>query len=407
MSRVRVYIKPFDDDGNYQADYIEVTKDVVDDSISAISVNSDLSDFNVGVIRNNQLKLSILNTSGKYSEVGTVSTIFKTKRAGSLVKITFDFADADYQTDTGAYITDQVFLTDERDVFIGLLTEDDFIFDVNEQVLSFSALGRESIFNQIEVPIASLSNGDTVSAAIYDILNQSLVTDIMTLNLANINPDNDLVLDTVADLEGLTGREALNKLLLHSNSVLYIENNSIIVSGRTASTDVEYNFYNDTSPNGIENIERIGQISTGVRRIINYAKWSGTTVIRRATTSISLYGVRKREIGFSAITTEATRESSLDAIINEFADPKQEFDLTTKMNFDTIALKLFDRVSIDYPNQIISTENLPYYGVAEYGTAQYPTELTSFTILPEDHYKIISKSLNLKNETVKLKLRAI
>ena len=49
------------------------------------------------------------------------------------------------------------------------------------------------------------------------------------------------------------------------------------------------------------------------------------------------------------ITNTGKRQSILDEQRDQFKDKKQEFDLTTFVNYDNLELQILDRVNVDYP----------------------------------------------------------
>jgi len=84
MSRFKVYIKPFDPSGAYASDYIDVTDDCDISSVGTLSESIDQDDYEVGIFKFNQFRITLNNISGKYSEVGTPYTIFAFKRSAGV-----------------------------------------------------------------------------------------------------------------------------------------------------------------------------------------------------------------------------------------------------------------------------------------------------------------------------------
>ena len=72
--KFRVYLKPFNDAGNYVSDYIEVTEDVI--SMGDISWLSDNTDYDVGIFRNAGFNIVMRNDKARYSEAGHYLSIF-------------------------------------------------------------------------------------------------------------------------------------------------------------------------------------------------------------------------------------------------------------------------------------------------------------------------------------------
>ena len=117
--------------------------------------------------------------------------------------------------------------------------------------------------------------------------------------------------------------------------------------------------------------------------------------------------MRQKVFKVDAITNNTSRQSLLDSILNFYKDKKQEFTIKTGVTYETIALFLLDRVTVDYPTVVFSNDNaIPIYGVAVYGTDVYPNRLSNFTIENID-YGILGRRINLKDESIEFNLREV
>lgn len=409
MARVRIYIKPFNPDGTYADEYVEVTDDVVG-SPSTIKQEIDGSDFDIGVLKNSSFTLKLLNSTGKYSEAGDINSIFGYKRSDSLVKVTWDVADQDFNL--GTSMLDDL-LDEEVDAFIGLLSDDSAATNIPESEVSFRVLGREALLDRVVAPTYGSDSPILASYAILATLDQARITDLLTVSAGNINVGNDIEFASNDDLNnalgGRTGKDALQELLLLSNSVLSInDDDEIVVSARTAGVAVAKTFYGQTSPNGAENIVAITDVRSGQNRLFNYFTWrDGATPDAYNASSVEKYGYFRREINSDLLTDAPTQASVLAALLAEFGDLKKEFSITVPLDYDTLALRILDRVAVEYPALIVSTTEEPIYGEAEYGVDSYPAVNEAFSWLLADELKIISREVNLADQTVKLKLRKI
>jgi hypothetical protein len=408
MSRFRVYIKPFLSSGEYSSVYTEVTDDVDFRGIGSIKETIDSSDFEVGVFKFNRFSVTLNNLEGKYSDVGESNTIFAYKRSGSKVKITWQSEDDICQV--GFAICGFCTISEEIEVFKGLLNDESLTSDVKDQKLAFQVLGQESIFDSIETPYTSISNGDTVDAIIYTILNQSAITNLLTVDSGNISTDNNLQIDDKSDLENTTVKEALDELLSLSNSVLYINNDVIYVKDFTPSASVDKTFYGQASENGIEDIISISNIRSGLNKVFNFWTWENTSLVQSDSSSTNQFGIRKKEISISYITDTTKRNTTLSALLAEYKDPKQVLEIEIKINYDNLALFILDRIAIDYPTVYRAADpsrGLPIYSKAIYGTDKYPLGDFAFTITTSTNYKVMERQINIKNQKIRLKLRAI
>lgn len=408
MSNVKVFINTFDLSGSYSG-FQEVTDDTDTQSLQKVSQKLDNNNYDVGVFRNTSFNLKMRNDHGKFSEPGSEQTIFVEKRIDSIVKVTWgsNFDDVI----CGVAICGEAILGDDVNVFYGLLNDVATTQDIRDQKISFSCQGLEAIFDRVETNYSSLSGSDNISDIIYDLLNQTAITSRMTVSASNISVGQDQVPDSIAELEETTVREALNSLLEASNSIVYVDvtDQTVYVKPRTAAASVSYTFYGQASDAGIENIVDIKQVRTGLNRTFNFWKWKDTTTTSKDTSSITNYGVRKKEIENDLLTGTTKRTNLLDDYKDEFKNPKQEMKLTGILDYDTIQLFLLDRVNIDYPAPLepATGQDIPIYGVAIYGESKFPLAQWSLTIDTTTNYKILGRSVDLKNNLITFTLREI
>ncbi len=402
----RVYINPFDDQGVYSG-WVEVTKDVVFDQMGSISENLDNTDYDIGIFRLGAFALSLKNEDGKYSDVDNVKSLFHYRRTGTQVKVTWE-VEAEGGPICGMAEAGNSWLSEEQEVFKGILNDDSTSQDVDSNQIKFSAIGRETLFQNEIVQTGSVSNGDLFSEALYTILNQQVVTLLLGVAAENINCANDQEIDDASKLEGKTILEAINLLLFASNSILYISDDTINVAPRDASDDVLGTFYGQGSSLGRENIASIKNVKNGIAKVFNYLIWSDTLTSVQDDTSTGLYGVQKKDISFDFITDNTKRRSIMQAIVDEFKYPEQEFDLSTPIDFNNVGLKLLNKCSIDYPTVYIPNDNPPAIcGIALCGNWYTPKALWDLTINPLDDYKIINRSIDIKNSMMKFRMRKV
>jgi len=406
LSQVRVYVTPFLSDGTYGTEQ-EITKDVI--SIGTLGVDTDSSDYQIGVFRNSSVRLTLNNREGFYSDVGIDQSIFAYKRADAKVRITY--TEDNNLPFCGTAICGDAILCEEQTVFQGLLNDESFLEEAAQEKAEFLVLGYESIFSRVTVPFASISNGDAVSDVIYAILNQAEITDLLTVSLINIAPKLDEQIDDKTDLENLTAKEAIDRLLLLSNSVLKIEDETVYVTSRDATVDLIHTFFGQASLNGAENIINVRNISNGKNRMFNYMTWRDDTVVFQSSSSINLYGVRKREIDSTIFNDNTKQTDIVTELVTEFAFPKQELEILTPIDASVVELNLLDKVAIDYPTVYVPGEfDLPICGIAVCGdplSATLPRALWSLQIPSARRYKILKKNFDFKTMVATFKLREI
>jgi len=408
------YIKPFIAADTYASEFTEVTGDVSRNGIGSISQYVDSSEYDVGVFRYSTLRLNLRNDHGKYSAPGELGSIFSYKRANSIVKITWEpLAHGIYCGFFALGVGGPHYCSGEITIFEGLLNDEASNSDINDQEINFTVMGYESFLSQMEVPYSSLANGDTASEILYTILNQAPLTDHVTVSQSNIVAAVDTIYDDVSQFENKTVLQAVKIILNSANSIMRIDLSKVLyVAGRDASSDTQASFYGQASELGVENIVNIQAVKSGQNRIINYLPWKDSTEVASDTSSIAIYGIRRPNSDMSddGVTDSTKRNTILAALVTEFAYPQREFTLVTRLTPDVAALELLDKVQVDYPTIYFPTDeqdSIPFYGSASYEIDTYPDSLFTLTIDAEERYKIISKQINVKSETMSLDLRRV
>lgn len=403
VNKWTVYLKPFNEDGT-RGEYVDVTDDVDLNSLSKLAIDLDNTEYDIGVYRNSSLSLAFKNRDGRYSDIDNSKSIFRYKRADSLIKVTWRFGQPPI---CGLAVTNSEWYTGEEiTVFVGLLSDDNLKMNLSDQTIKFAVLGRESLFARETVPFGSISNGDLISEVLYAMLNQSKITELLTVAQVNLVPDLDQAIDSIASLQNKTVQEGLNKLLLAGNSVLYIDGDTVRVKAREESASLMRTFYGAGAYRGQENIIDMQEIKTGVARIINYSVWKDVNVTRENASSQTKYGVRKKEVNFEFFTDNIKQGNILQSIVDEFGDPKEELKLICRLTYDTIAIELLDKVSIDYPLVSIDQEG-EIFGAAIAGVSKAAKVLNQFERLPTQFYKIMGRSISVPNANIEFKLRSV
>lgn len=409
MGKVKVYVKPFDDTGAYVDDYIDISDRVT--RLGDISIGIENSDYEVGVNVNSNLRLSLRNDDGYFSDVTNLNSIFRTKRKDSKVKVTYNRRT--HPLRCGFFKPGRERLPNEVTVFEGLLNDISSVSDIKDQMADFSVLGFESKLQEMEVPYSSIDATDDYADAIYACLNQAPFNTYVTVDIANITPDYDPGLDSKDWLENKTVREALRQLLQDTRSVLYIKDSTVYVVPRDATASVQKTFYGQASIDGIENIVGINNFRDGVNRIKNYWTFRDTTIKSTDATSVSTYGVQKTELYTQLLNTSPTTKISdmLSGYKDDFSNPKIELELVSKIDYTTLALNILDRVTVDYPTVYTPADGdatLPRYGLDIYGAVRYPYGRFDLTLSPNDYdFKILNIKYSLTKNLVTFKLREI
>lgn len=408
MSRFRAYIAPIAEDGSGHLDWIEVTDDVDFQAMGSIEQKIDSSDYDVGLFSFSDFSFSLRNEHGLYSLDSFQRSIFQAKRNDSLFRLTWqkqNFPSKAGMVKCGQFIANNT----EIVVFEGIIKDEAAQMQIDDQKVNLTVLGKESIISKALVPYSSIAAGITVKNFIFACLNQTAIKLFFDVDLDNISPDLNLAIDDISGFENQTVSEALSDVLVASNSIMTIESGVVYVTSRDPSAEVLFNFYGQGSNIGIENILDIKDIREGINRTFNFWTWDETSLVASNATSIENNGVLKKALNFDFITDNTKRQSILNALRDEFSDPKQEFILITPINIGTLALELLNRVDIDYPNVYFTEEgkNFPIYGVSVYGGDRYPFGQWSMNITSADNFKIIGRRINTKDQAIEFKMRKI
>lgn len=402
---IRCYIKPFISAGTYASEWIDVSENTDLKKLSSLKQQLDNNEYDVGIFGFNSLSITLENETGRYSDIDVIQSIFKYKRSNSLFKITW--RQHPYATQCGTAICGESSLNDEIELFSGLINDESASSNIADHKLKLKVLGKESILSQGIVPYSSISVGDTFSEIMYTILNQAFITKILTVSASNISVSVDLEVDFIENLENATVKEALNDLLIGANAVLYVKDNTVYIETRTIHDDPAYTFYGQASIKGIENTQNISNIKSGVNNTFNFWSWTDTNSASVDSVSAAKNGYRKKEFSFDSITDSAKRQTILNELRDEFSSPKQEFTLTSTMDYKTIDLFILDKVSVDYPTVLFPADDnpLPIWGAVTWGDFKWPSGEWGLTIDPATEFKIMSRNLDIKNSLITFKLK--
>jgi len=411
VGRLIVSIKPFaDDEGDtYEADFIDVSRDVVLNGVGKLKQYLDNNEFDIGIFRHANFSLKLVNRNGKYSDVDGINTIFKSTRSNSIVRLEWDANPVLFSLGFHPY---GEFGYSERQLVGDFFLNDDSLRGrANDETVRFDCLGKSVLFDQETVPFAAIAVNDLLSVVVFKCLNQASILRHLTVDAANITLDIDHAMDdkTLGDLENKTVTEAFKKLLKYANSVLRIDGSTVIVSPRTVGTTLAFTFRGAGSLNGKENISDIFDQTSGVGRVKNLVEVKDTGVAARNEDSITKYRVRKTVIEFLPVSTEANRQAAADAIVAEFGDPKQEMKILVPMDHDRLGITVLDLVKVDYPLRVIALEgsDLPEYGSAQYDVDFYAHEIQDIVISDALDFKVLSIVKDFNKEVCIFEIREV
>lgn len=374
---------------------IDVTKEVeIEDYIKQRGITSikrevDNGDFDIGVFVFDSISLTCLNINGRFSDQNDSRSMFKFMRDKAKVQVKF----FDGKSNTASI------------AFKGILDDRATKMNFEKNEVKFKILSQDSIINRLKVPAGSIVNGSMVSTAIKNILNLPEISGVLNYNVSNINPLNDYVIDVGDHFDGMTAKDALDELLLVSNSVLLVDkDDNIIVRSREFNSGRIFNFFGEGDIFGRQNIVNIKNYNNGLQRAFNTIKVGEQSASSRG--FIDQYGDNVKAIKFEFITNPETQARIAADILDYWKAPKTELEIVAKTS-EVKALNFFDLVVIDYYYRVKPSqgEKLPMYGSAIYGNAVYPIVTGNLKIRPKMAFKVIgiSEDPNIFLTTVKLR----
>lgn len=385
----KVYMTPRTGEFSY-GDEVEVSAEVLRTGVKTMKKSIDSSDFGVGIYYYGDITVKAVNKNGYLSDEMDGRSIFNYSRDLARVRITYVDASGEYTR------------------FKGLINEEATRENFEKEELTFKVLSLDSVFRTLRVPGGLVSNNITASSAFDVILNRSKITSVLNYSASNINPSVNINIDVGSYFDNKSTREALNDLLLATNSVMIIDSgDNIIVKSRENSTIKNaLSLYGPYDEKVRQNIISLKKYNRGIHRTFTSAKVNDS-VFTDIPFSLD-YGYRQKGISLDFVTTESTELSIAESLVSEFKQPRLELEVevetATAVNFD-----LLDNVSVNYPLRVKKYDNsfLPVVGDTKIGDTDAPLPYTfgNNSVKPDVAFKIIEISENTKNFTTILKLR--
>lgn len=387
----RCYISPRLTSGVYGS-WVDVTRYVTTANLGRYRRSIDSDDFDIGYYEESNVTIGFDNQCGDFMENRGFFEGAIIDR--SRIRIIAGYRDPEAPSDLSraSYEVDFEGIIDDRGTSI----------DSNQENARFTVLSYSSIINRLRTDPGAVGTGQDFKTAFFNLLNRSEINQLLTVDLNNINPKLNLPIDVPSFFAGKQLKQSISSLLLASNSVLKITNNTIYVVPRTQSPTVRFQFFGKGSKRPC-NIISLTNWHTGLRRAItrirlNELEWDASTEI------LDLYGSNLKTIDLGMMTDEDVIQAIAEDIIAEFQYPKAEFELTTDYLGNEI--DILDMVTVENEGTITS-DSPPIYGKAVYGQSNYTERVGGVKLRLIEGYKVLSISHNYQNYTTTIKLRAI
>lgn len=385
---LRVYLAPRLAAGGYD-DWIDVSRFAVETNLGKYTRSIDSGDFDIGYYEEANVQIAFDNEEARFS---ADSGYFANRLIDrSRLRIVAGYVDPGDPTQ-------RVYDVD----FEGIIDDRASKLDSDNENAQFTALSYSSILGRLKADPGAVTNGQTFQQALHNLLARSPVTDLLSVDIANIRPKVDLVIDTAGWFTGKSLKTAVEALMLAANSVMRIKHGAVFIGPRQQSATVRYQFFGKGSRRP-PNVLSLKNMHTGMSRVITQVTVNETT-FDADDDLVDLYGVAPKTADVGFITDTSSVAAIAADILAEFGWPKQELELTT--SYLGYEVELLDLVTID--NEGFLAEGRPaVYGRAVYGESSYVRRRGGARIRPLEGYKILSVAHDYRAMTTTLKLRSV
>jgi hypothetical protein len=382
----KVYLTPLTAEMTYGTE-TEISDYVIESSLSNITQGTDAADGTIGEYTLGSCNLKCVNYKGEFNQDDPRS-FFPYKREGSKIRITYFDS-----------------LTESSLSFKGLVNDEGTTAN-EDDTIQIKVIELANILRKEQVGGGTVNIGDYFSEAIKALLNQPAITAVLTYDADEISVDLDLTIDDESFFGEISTWEAIKALLIASNSIIFIDNETVKVKPRDHDTgDVSY-FYGPGDQLDRENIISISNFNNGAHRIFNQITINDYT--HPDETSILWFGLKEKSFSFSFITDTAKESLIAETLVEQFRYPRQEFELTvpTALANDT---DFFDAVGVKMPRRKKPYNNgkASLYGVSRYNTSGdiYNSVFGGIVVSGAYAFKIIQKTASPNQLTTILKMR--
>jgi hypothetical protein len=372
---------------------IDISDYIMNNGISKIRKTIDGQDYEYGVLTFGDLTLKINNENKRFNSerraYESPNGYFWYRR--DFARIDINYFDGE---NSNSYTR-----------FVGFIYEDNTRQDFFKEDVKFIILSKESILRRVLISGGQIGNTILFSNAIKSILNVPEITDFLNYDAGNINVNYDDTIDDGSFFDGLSAEEAMNALMIASNSVFLVDDSdNLIVKSRLEGHET-HNFYGAGDVFGRENLITIKDYNEGLQRTFNSVKINDITVSDN--NYIIAYGLRQKSFELPFLTNETKISAVAQNILDSVKIPRQELSIEVETNTIKNA-EILDKATLNFPLRVKPAREddlVSLYGVAKYGTSRYNQVFGEFSIDPSIEWKIISIEEDPKTFKTVIKLR--
>jgi hypothetical protein len=383
----KVYLTPLIDDQTYGTE-VEISDYVSNPTLGSIKKNTDSDDNTFGEYLLGSFNLTCANFNGEFNE-GDPRSFFPTKRDSSKIRIVYFDS-----------------LTSSSASFKGIVNDEGTGQDSDTELLKIKVLALDSILRKVLVTSGTVSAGDLFSDAIKALLNKTAITSVLTYDANEISVGLDLTIDTGVPFTNAPTWDAVKELLIASNSVIYVDDETVKVKPRDFDTGNISYFYGPADTLDRENIIKISGHNNGSHRIFNSIKVNDTTYTD--TTSEGWFGLSQRRFTFDFITDSTKELLIARELVEQFRYPRIEFMMTVPTALAN-EVDFFDTIGVSHPIRTKPFQDCDgsLWDTALYDTAEdfWNVDFGGTSIDGRLAFKIIQRIENPKDFETTLKLR--
>lgn len=390
-TKYQVFITPLIGENTY-GDEIDVSELVLQDGLGKIKRGIDAQDYDIGVFTYSDLDIKCANVNGYFNDESDIRSIFTFSRDLARVRVVFT-------NDLGDSI-----------VFRGLINEEATRVNVSAEDIGFRVLSLDSVIRNTQVSGGVVTSGVLASSAIFSILSDPKISSVLTVDVSNINPDTDVVIDDGSAFDNVSAKDALDLLLVATNSVIVIDStDSIIVQSRIENTDNDILLlYGPYDLKRRQNVISLQDYNSGRHRMFTSFKVNDTE--ENNTALVETFGYRQKRVSLDFITDPDKESDIAAALLDQFSAPKIELTVDVP-TYVARNVRILDRVSINWPLRLktLPGKFLPIIGTAVIGDDATPLPFTygNLSIPQEAGFKVIQIEEDTKEFITTLKLRQI
>lgn len=390
---LRVYLATRNTNETYDG-FTEITRFVEESDIGKFSRSIDSDDFDIGFHRSSSIKISLDNSGGKFIYD---SGFFEGKLVDrSRIQIVAGYRDPEAPTDDSA--------AEYETTFEGIIDDRATVIDAVRGRAKFTVVALPDIINRLRTDPGAVTNGQSFQLALFNLLNAREITQLLTVDIANINPKIDLTIDDFTFFTGKQLKSSINALLLASNSVIRTTSDTVYIVPRTESASTRFNFYGQGSvrPANVLDIRNYGN---GMKRVITQVEINDIG-FEADNSVIVRNGARAKAIDLGFLTDSATIATIANDILDEFSEPKTETEIIS--DFLGNEIDLLDKITIDNEGFILDTNPTRYDSGQNYDEGNTYVRRTGGVRIPATkEFKVLSITHDYRQYTSTYKVRAV